>query len=316
MIEQLKIKLGDKVRENVSLKDFASFKIGGPANYFVEVFNKNELRQALEAARELKCDYYILGGVSNTLISDNGYDGLIIKLSDAPIEISGNMITAFAGVKWPKLVIEAINAGLEGFEFSANIPGSVGGSVRGNAGAYGKSVGDFVKEVEVLVVEDKEISLRKFTKEDCQFDYRESIFKQHQNWVISEVIFELKKSEKSKEELLKEIKNEAASRVAKQPLNYPSAGCTFKNVVYNDDLVKYKDWVSNGKIAAGKFIDEAGLKGTQIGGAKVSEEHANFIINFNNATASDVLQLISLIKTKVRDEFGVQLQEEIVYLGF
>jgi UDP-N-acetylmuramate dehydrogenase len=316
MIEKLKDKLGDKARENVSLKEFTSFKVGGPAKYFVEVDNKNDLRKALDAARELKLAYYVLSGASNVLVSDNGFDGLVIKLADAKPEIKGNLIKAFAGVKWPKLVIEAINSGLEGLEFSANIPGSVGGSVRGNAGAYGQGVGDFVKDVEILVVNENEISLKTLSKQDCEFAYRESIFKKNPNWIISEAVYELNKSQRPKDELIKEIKKEAATRCAKQPLKYPSAGCTFKNVVYTEDLVKYKDWASNGKIAAGKFVDEAGLKGKQIGGAKVSEEHANFIINVDNATASDIVQLISLVKTKVRDEFGVQLEEEIVYVGF
>jgi len=250
------------------------------------------------------------------LVNDDGFDGLVIRLTDGEPEIKGNQVTAYAGVNWPGLVIKTINTGLTGLEFGANIPGTVGGAIRGNAGAFGQGAGDYIKEVEVLVIEDKEISLKVMTKEECQFDYRQSIFKENPKLIITEAVFELKPSEKSAEEVLVEINKEKEVRCAKQPLKFPSAGCSFMNIPYTDDLSQYKDWAIKGKIPAARFIDEAGLKGKQIGDAKVSDEHSNFIINTGSATASEVVQLISLIKMKVRDEYGVQLMEEVQYVGF
>lgn len=316
MIEQWKEKYNLEVKENEPLSNHTTFKIGGPAKYFVQVNNKVDLRRALQLAIDNKLKYLILGGGSNVLVSDSGFDGLIINVNEGDYEVKGDKVLVFAGNYWPKFVNQVIQNGLEGLEFSGNIPGSVGGCVRGNAGAYGQGVGDFVFEVEVLVVGDNEVSLKKLTQAECEFEYRESIFKKQSNLIISEVVFHLKPETKSIEERLKEVAAEGATRCAKQPLRYPSAGCSFVNVVYDDSLAQYKDWESNGKIAAARFIDAAGLKGTQIGQAKISEEHVNFIINLGGATANDVIQLYSLVKMKVRDQFGVQLQEEVQYVGF
>jgi len=316
MIEQLKQKLGNQVQENISLKQYTTFKIGGPAKFFIEVKNKQDLQKALQAAKDLSLPFFILGGGSNVLINDDGFDGLVIRLTDGEPEIKDNQVIAFAGINWPGLVIKTINTGLTGLEFSANIPGTVGGAVRGNAGAFGQGVGDFIKEVEVLNITDHEISLKIMSHDECNFDYRQSIFKINPNLIITEAIFELKTSEKPAAQVLDEIRQEKQGRCAKQPLQYPSAGCVFVNIPYTDELSQYKDWQINGKIPAARFIDEAGFRGKQIGGAKVSDEHANFIINLGNSTASDVIQLISLIKMKVRDEYGVQLMEEIQYVGF
>ncbi|OGF31954.1 UDP-N-acetylenolpyruvoylglucosamine reductase [Candidatus Falkowbacteria bacterium RIFOXYD2_FULL_35_9] len=316
MLDKLKLDYGLDFRGNQSLAEFTTFKIGGPAKYFVEVGNRVDLQKALQAAVDNKLKYFIIGGGSNLLVSDDGIDGLVILLRGEKTEINGSEIQVFAGNNWPKFVQFTINSGYEGLEFSGNIPGTVGGAVRGNAGAYGKGVGDFVKEVEVLVVNDKEVSLKILNKQECEFEYRESIFKKNLNYVVAEVVFTLPKTGRSKELQQKEIAEEAKMRCGKQPLKYPSAGCSFKNVIFSDQMLQYKGWETHGKIAAGKFIEEAGLKGKQIGGAKISDEHANFIVNTGNATASDVVQLISLIKMKVRDEFGVQLEEEVQYVGF
>ena len=153
------------------------------------------------------------------------------------------------------------------------------------------------------------------TNSDCEFDYRDSIFKKNKNWIIAEAVFLLNRDDSAKENL-KKISAEYEIRCASQPLNFPSAGCSFKNVIYNNTLNKFKEWEVKGKLPAAKFIEEADLKGMKIGGAMVSDKHANFIINFNNAKADDVVQLISLVKTRVRNEFGVQLEEEIQYVGF
>jgi UDP-N-acetylmuramate dehydrogenase len=317
--EIIKIKslTGLDVKENEPLSKHTTFKIGGPAKFFVVVDSKDKLFKALQAVKELDLPFLILGGGSNVLISDVGFDGLVIKLQDSEIKVDNNQVTAFAGNNLKNTINQAMKDNLGGLEFAANIPGTVGGAVRGNAGAYGKGVGDYVAQIEVIVIGDKEVGLKVLAKDDCQFDYRESIFKKNENWIISEVVLNLEN--KNKEDIQKEqtaIDADWQKRCGSQPYDTPSAGCTFKNIIYTDDLVKYKDWETHGKLPAGKFIEEADLKGKKIGGAMVSEKHSNFIVNFNNATADDVVQLISLVKTKVRNEFGVQLQEEVQYIGF
>ena len=316
IIEKLRLKYDLDFRENEPLAPFTTYKIGGPAKFFVQVSSVTELRTALQAAVDNKLPYFILGNGSNILVNDSGFDGLVIRLNGGELEFMGTTVKAFAGYYWPKFVLETIQHDFEGMEKIGNIPGSVGGCVRGNAGAYGVNVGNFVSEVEVLVVGEQEVGLQVLTKEECEFAYRESRFKKESNLIIARVTFELKLATTDKIERLKQVAEEGATRCAKQPLKFPSAGCSFKNLEYKDDYSQYKDWEVKGKLPAGRFIENAGLKGKQIGGAKVAEEHANFIINVGGATANDVIQLISLVKMRVRDEFGVQLEEEIQYVGF
>lgn len=311
MKELLSKKIGLPVLADEPLKNFTTFKIGGPAKYLVRVKSSADLKKALNAAKELKLPFFILGGGSNVLISDKGFDGVVIKLESGELEITGEQVRVFGGNNWSDFVRKTIENKLTGLEFGANIPGTVGGAIYGNAGAYGQGAGDFISEIKII----NDNKLRSLSKNECEFNYRDSIFKKNKDWIISEITFELKKDENSQEKF-KKIQNEYESRCVKQPLNFPSAGCSFKNIVYRDDLVKFKDWQVNGKLPAARFIEEADLKGMKIGGAMVSDKHANFIINFNNAKADDVVQLISLVKTRVRNEFGVQLEEEIQYIGF
>ena len=316
-INKLKLDYGLDFRVQEPLASHTTYRIGGPAEYYVEVKNETGLRQAIQAALDNQLAYFILGNGSNVLVSDDGFPGLVIRLIEGSSQTMETGIKVFAGNAWPKLVRQTIAAGFEGLEFSANIPGAVGGMIRGNAGAYGKGVGDFVKAVEALIINGTEVSLKIYNQAECEFAYRESLFKKNPQIIIANVTFELPRATREPETLLREIAEENATRCAKQPLRYPSAGCSFKNLEYSEAFAQYREWASNGKIAAGKFIDVAGLKGKSIGGAKISEEHANFIINFDGtATASDVIQLISLVKMTVRDQFGVELEEEIQYVGF
>jgi UDP-N-acetylmuramate dehydrogenase len=315
MIDKLKQKIGLEILENVSLKNHTTFKIGGPAKFFVEVKSKAELFKALTACNELKLEHFILGGGSNVLVADAGFDGLVIKASNGTPEFKNNLVTVFSGTNLGFMIREGVAKGLGGLEFAGNIPGTIGGGVRGNCGAYGQGVGDFVKQVEVIVLGEEEVSLKIMTKPECEFAYRESIFKREPSWIIAEVQFELPSDDQADQKLA-QIDAEWKERACKQPLTAPSAGCSFKNVLYNDSLSKYEDWAIKGKLPAAKFIEEADLKGMKIGGAMVSDKHANFILNFDNAKADHVAQLISLVKTRVRDQFGVNLEEEVQYIGF
>lgn len=303
------------VQKNVALKDWTTFKIGGPAKYFVKVSDKDGLLKAIQTAVKLKVPFFILGGGSNVLIADSGFDGLVIKLEEGAVEFDGNKIKVFSGNNWPRFVRQTVEAGFSGLEFGANIPGTVGGAIFGNAGAYGKGAGDFVESVEIIDASDLACPPRILNQTQCGFAYRESIFKKNKNWIIIEVIFELEKDDRAPSKLV-QIKNEYNTRCAKQPLDFSSAGCSFKNVIYHDGLGQFKNWAQNGKIPAAKFIEEAGLKGKKIGGAIVSDKHANFILNIGEATADDVVQLIDFVKKTVSDKFRVELEEEVQKVGF
>ncbi len=310
-----------KIQENIVLAPFTTFKVGGPAQYFIAVSSEKELLEAIEYAQEKKWTIFILGGGSNILINDQGVSGLVIKMNKAVKEkeaiklLEDNRIRCWAGNSLTQVVNFSLANELTGLEWAMGIPGSVGGALRGNAGAYGKCISDKVKEIRVLDKINKEIQL--FKKEDCYFEYRKSIFKKEKRFIILGSIFQLEKGErfKIKENLEKIIQQ----RQKKLPLEF-SAGSFFQNpFVNNEKLIKQfeqerKVKIRDNKIPAGWLIEAVGLKGKKIGGAQVSEKHANFIINNGDATAKEIIILASLIKTKVRDKLGVQLKEEVLYV--
>lgn len=330
MKTQLEQKIGLSILENEPLKNHTTFRIGGLARFFVSVNNKMDLLKCLRAARELSLPFFILGGGSNVLMSDSGFDGMIIKLDPGEIIFNSKggteqcSVRTFAGTNLGILIRDSIKNNLSGLEFASNIPGAVGGAVWGNAGTNGKGVGDFVEQVEVIDTSD--LSLKILTKEDCAFEYRDSVFKKNANWIVTEITFSLINDEHAADKLV-EIDKEWKNRLQKQPLNYPSAGSVFKNVslrgIGRDVLpemiftnppqpdIDLKQLAINDKIPAGKLIEAVGLKGIKIGGAMISDKHANFIVNVGDATAADVVALIELAKEKVRERFGVELEEEI-----
>lgn len=301
-----------KIERNKDLANFSTFKIGGPAKYFVKVKNEKEVIDALKWAKKKQLPFFILGGGSNLLFSDNGFEGLVIKMENNFCKIEKRKITAGAGCPLQKLVQETIKRGLAGLEWAIGIPGTLGGAIYGNAGAFGGEMKDIVKKVKILEVKNSEIKTRYLKNKDCHFGYRESIFKKNKNWIILEAVLQLKKGKK--EELKKKVEEILEIRIKKQPLNYPSAGSVFKNVPLKDIpkeiQERFKEKIKNGFLPAGVLIEEAGLKGKKIGGAKVSEKHANFIVNFDKAKARDVFSLILLIKERVKKKFGIILQEE------
>lgn len=280
-----------KIRENVKLAPYATFKIGGLARFFVIVTNINELKQAIAWAARTKVTYFILGNGSNVLFDDNGYDGLIIKIKLDKIKITKNIVYCQAGILLSKLVSLAQKAGLSGLEWSVGIPGTVGGAIWGNVGAFGLCLADYIEEVEIL----DEGKITKIKKSDLKFGYRSSVF-QHNSFIILAVKLKLITTDLITSREL--VKKYSQQRIAKQPQGF-SAGSVFKNPKL---------------AAAGKLIEECGLKGKRIGNAQISTKHANFIINLNSARAADVLALISLIKKEVYNKFKVKLKEEIVIL--
>ncbi len=307
-----------KIKGEVPLKDHTIFKIGGPARYFFVAQNEKDLKNAILWGKKKKIPFFVLGGGSNVLFSDEGFRGLVIKLRNTQYEIRNTKITAEAGVPLQKLVFETAKKGLSGLENLAGIPGTLGGAIWGNAGAFEREIGDLVEEVKILKIENCKLQIAKLKKKDCKFGYRDSIFKKRKNWIILEATLKLKKGKRK--EIEKKIKEILKLRKEKQPLEFPCAGSVFKNVlietVPRKIQEKFKEKIKNGFLPAGVLIEAAELKGYQIGGAKISEKHANFIVNIGNAKANDVMQLIEKIKKEVKKKFRVQLEEEIKLVGF
>jgi len=304
-------------KENISLAELTTFKIGGPAKLFIEVQNQEELIDCLNTAIKNNYPYFILGGGSKVLFSDRGFDGLVIKLANENIELDENSIKAGAGIKMFKLIEFALAYNLTGLEWAAGIPGTLGGCVRGNAGAFGKFMEDCISSVETIQVSGDEINKKIYSNSECKFDNRESIFK-HNNDIIwqAELKLEIGDANKAREK----IKEHLDQRKTRQPLDYPSAGSVFKNILLKDHPNlpdKFSDIpILEGKIPAGWFIEQCGLKGKTIAKAQISEKHANFIINLGNARAQDVIELIKIAKDSVFEKFSVKLEEEIQLIGF
>ena len=301
-----------KLQENINLKEYTTFKIGGPAKFFVEASTIDEVKEALDYAKNNNLKILFLGGGSNLLVSDQGFDGLVLKLNLQKLEFDKNIITVGAGVNLSFLLEEALNKKLTGLEFVTGIPGTVGGAVRGNAGTYGLGMADVVQQIIYL---DEDNQIQTMNAKQAKFAYRHSIFKE-KKYIILETSIKLETG--GIEAARKLIKERLQYRQDTQP-NQPSAGCAFKNVLFADvdlavlkkkglDIDKFSKFE---KIPAGFLIEQAGLKGHQIGGAQISELHSNYIINKGKATSDDVVMLISFIKQQIRDKYGIQLQEEV-----
>ena len=283
------------IKKNISLKDYTTFKIGGSAQYFFIAQRKEDLVKAVALAKEKEIPYFILGGGSNLLVSDQGYQGLAIKNEITEIEFFSSKIICGGGVRLSSLMNLATEKELTGLEWAVAIPGTVAGAIYGNAGAFGQSIQDIIKEVEVF--DSQDLTIKTFKKEECSFSYRESIFKKEKNLIILSVTLELKKGEGEK--IKSKIKEHLEYKKKNHSWDYPSAGSVFKN--------------PTGFFAA-ELIDKCGLKGKRINQAMVSEKHANFILNLGGAKEKDVKKLIELIKKEVKNKFKIDLVEEIQYL--
>jgi len=280
---------------NELLSQHTTFKIGGPAEFFYTAKTTDDFIKALKAARELNLPILILGKGSNVLVSDSGIKGLVICIATEGIKREGNKITVEAGLLLNQLVDWTIDNGLAGLEFAAGIPGSVGGGIRGNAGAFGSELKDYIESVEIFTIKNQRVS---FPKDNCKFGYRDSIFK-HTDDIVLTATFKLQLGNKEKSQAL--VKKYALHRASRQDYSIPSAGCTFKNIP--DQPV-------------GKLVEDLGLKGKRIGGAMISESHGNFIVNTGQAKAQDVLDLINLVKDKVKVKYQIDLETEIQLVGF
>ena len=288
-------KLKIEYEKNVCMKNHTTFKIGGNADYFVQVCSKEELKTVIGLANQNEIPFMVVGKGSNLLVSDLGIEGLVISISKMDkIEVSEDEIIAQAGANLSALCIKAMENELEGLEFGFGIPGSVGGALYMNAGAYGGEMSQVVISAEYI---DFNGDFGEISINDMQLGYRTSIFKTGKK-IITSVKFKLKKGEKTKiKETMSDLLNR---RKEKQPLEFPSAGSTFKRPT---------------GYFAGALIEECNLKGFSCGGAKVSEKHAGFVINYNNATCNDVLNLVKNIKETIKKEKNVELETEIIFIG-
>lgn len=306
------------IRKNVSLAPFTTFHIGGKADYFVETSGALELAEAFEYAQTHHLLVRVLGGGSNVIFPDAGFRGLIVRILDGGTRISGQRVSCGAGIKLFDIVRETVAAGLAGIERLAGIPGSFGGAIRGNAGAFGTEIGDVVVSVKVFIQETGMI--KEYKQADCRFAYRTSVFKDNPNLIILSA--EMRLAEGDRVALEKIIQETIVKREAKHPQDAKCAGSFFINPVVKDEKLREefeKDTgmrVRDETLPAGWLIDFVGLRGKKIGGAMISDKHPNYLVNTGTATAEDVMMLASLVKTRVRDELGIRLRAEVQFVGF
>lgn len=286
----------DNVHVDEEMKKHTTFRIGGPADFYVLPHSKDEIGRVVQVCKNAGEPFYVLGNGSNLLVGDKGYRGVIIQIfkNYSDIIIEGTQITAKSGALLSKVAKKALDAGLTGYEFASGIPGTIGGAVVMNAGAYGGEMKDVILSATVMTQEG---SIQKLSNQELQLGYRTSLVAR-QNDIVLEVSLELKKGDPDQiRSLMEELKNK---RVTKQPLEYPSAGSTFKR--------------PEGYFA-GKLIMDAGLRGFSVGDAQVSEKHCGFVINKGNASARDIVALMDEVTGRVKEQFGVTLEPEVKRLG-
>ena len=285
------------VKENVSLKTYTTYKVGGIAKVIVYPKNIDKLILLLDKLNKEDIKYKVIGLCSNLIFSDNVYDGVLIRLDEFnDIKINDTVLTVGAGVSLVKLSQRALKESLTGLEFASGIPGSIGGAVLMNAGAYKSDMGYIVSEVKVLT---PELKIKTMYNKDLNYKYRTSFLKKNPGYICLEATIVLRHGDKP---LIKELmETRRQKRLMSQPLSYPSAGSVFRNP--ENDF-------------AGRLIEECDLKGYMIGGAKVSEKHANFIINYDNATPKDVKDLITLVHDRVKEKFNVDLKIEQEFVNW
>ncbi|MEF2954083.1 MAG: UDP-N-acetylmuramate dehydrogenase [Blautia sp.] len=286
----------DNVKLQEPMSRHTTFRIGGPADFYLCPHSTKEVQEIVEICKEENLPYFVLGNGSNLLVSDKGYRGVVIQLwkNFSDITVKDCCIQAKAGALLSKVAAEALEAGLTGMEFASGIPGTIGGAAFMNAGAYGGEMKDIIKSVKVL---DTQGEVRVLPKEELKMGYRTSIVKEKGYTVLS---VELELSKGNREEIRNTMEDLKERRTSKQPLEMPSAGSTFKR--------------PEGYFA-GKLIMDSGLRGFSVGGAQVSEKHCGFVVNKGGATAMDVLNLIREVQRRVKEQFGVDLETEVRFLG-
>ena len=283
------------IKIDEKLSEYVNFKVGGPADILLIPKSKEQVIKSVEVCKENKIPFYLIGNGSNILVRDGGFRGVVISLKEVnTIIVDGDKIEAECGAMLKAVSDKAMENSLTGFEFACGIPGTIGGAVFMNAGAYDGEIAHVIESAEII---DEECNIVRLSNKDLDFGYRSSIVMKKGYTVLS-AVFKLEKGQvKTIKELVDDLTNK---RESKQPLEYPSAGSTFKRPT---------------GYFAGKLIQDAGLKGYSIGGAAVSEKHSGFVINKGNATAKDITDLIKYIQDEVKRQFGVELHPEVRIIG-
>ena len=284
------------IKEDVDLTSYNTYRINTKTKYLIEPNNKEELINLINYINDNNINYFILGNGSNVILSFDYYDGIIISLKNMnKYEFDNDKLHAEAGCMLPVISKESIERSLTGLEWAIGIPGTLGASILGNAGAYLHEIMEYVISIEVM---DKQGNIKVLNKDDITYGYRTTSFKENKEYIILSATLQLEQGDK--EESLALVEDRRKRRMESQPLEYPSAGSVFRN--------------PDKEHPAGKLIEESNLKGKVIGGAKVSDKHANFIINNGNATSKDIIKLINLIKKEVKDKFDIDLlcEQEII----
>ncbi|MFH2063281.1 MAG: UDP-N-acetylmuramate dehydrogenase [bacterium] len=326
LLTQLRQRISPEVVPDEPLARHTTYRIGGPADYFFAAPTGELAATAVRAAAELNLPYYILGGGSNVLVSDQGFRGLVIKMANRGLEIEGSQVMVEAGIPVAQVALRTTEAGLTGFEWAIGLPGTFGGAVRGNAGCFGGSTGDSIRSVRCL----RDGQAVELDRDGCGFGYRQSVFKSEPGWIILSAVLSLKRADDpaAGHERLKEILD---AKRQSQPIDRSTAGCIFRNwrPESSEEIDELRHWLDlgsdetvpvteTGTVPVGWLLDRAQMKGTAVGHVRVSERHANFFENDGQATAEEVIELIALVKSRVRGmtQGRVNLLEEIEYVGF
>lgn len=287
----------DKVKYNEKMSKYTTMRVGGPCDCIVFPDEISKIKQVIDFCKNENITFFVIGNGSNLLVKDEGIHGVVIKLGHrfGKIEIDGEYILAYAGATMPTLSQLAKKNSLKGLEFACGIPGTIGGGVKMNAGAYGSQISDILYEVTYM---DEKEEIKTIKNKDCSFGYRKSIFTINPNYVILSAKFKLERG--NIDVIENKMKENSLARKTKQPLEYPNFGSVFKR--------------PEGYFV-GKLVDDAGLRGYKIGGAQVSTKHTGFIVNVDNATCKDVLDLIGYVQTTVYNKFNVKLTPEVIIIG-
>jgi len=302
-------------RRNVSLAPYTTFKIGGTAKYFYIARSTKDIVDAVAQAKSLKLPFFVLAGGSNVLVSDKGFNGLVIKVQNTAYTISKTNVHADAGVSMETLVKKTGSKGLSGLQWAGGLPGSVGGAVRGNAGAFGGEIKDSIVSIRVLNAKGNIVTL---IQKQCKFSYRDSLIKKN-NLIVLSCIFKLEKG--NKRIIQATAKDHREYRKERHPLEYPNAGSVFKNCDVKKFSKKLQEELQDvikvdpfPVVPTAYLISQAKLKGLRVGKAQVSKKHPNYIVNKGGATAKDVLHIAKKVKNIIKKKFSVNLEQEIQFV--
>lgn len=312
MLKILKQKTGLEVKENVPLKNLTTIGIGGNARYFIEAHDVHELLAAAKAVTELKMNYFILGGGSNIIVSDSGFEGVVIKNESGDVSIESNEAVVDSGIQLSVLIRKLAELDFGGLEFMMGIPGTLGGAVVNNAGAFGDTISNHLKSITML---DQEGEVRIVLKEDLKFSYRSSLFKQssgQKKVIILRVRLILRQG--AREEIARKINNYL--RLRKDQPKGMTCGSYFKNSKIEIIEESWKPVIKDGRVPAGYLLEQINAKNRREGGVFVSPKHANWIINSGKGKAEEVRNLAESLKKDVDRKFGINLEEEVEYIGF